>query len=75
MCYVNISQFRANIAHFIELSKTEEVLITQNGKVVSLLCNPEDKFVDDFRKLAGCLSPFDKGESYEEIITEEILKK
>ena len=40
MCKVNVTEFRNNIFHYIDLCSSEEIQITKNGEVVATLSNP-----------------------------------
>ena len=55
MCRVNVTDFRNNISHFIELSATEDVHVTKNGEVVARF-EPTEKpesFVDKVKEELG----------------------
>lgn len=75
MCQVNVTEFRNNIFHYIELCSSEEVRITRNGEVVAILSNPDTKYYETLLRLYGCLKEGDTGEDYKDMIGEEIMKK
>lgn len=75
MCYVNVTELRNNISHYIELSAKEEVCITKNGEVVAVLSSPNKKYYQSLINLCGCLKDVDSEENYEDMIGEEILNK
>ena len=75
MCRVNITEFRNNISHYINLSKNEEVYVTKNGEIVAVLSNPKEAAFKKFMNMGGCLKAIDNGESYEDMIGEEVMKK
>lgn len=75
MCRVNVTEFRNNIFHYIELSATEDVHVTKNGKVVAILSNPDKKYYETLLRLYGCLKEGDTGEDYKEMIGQEIMKR
>lgn len=75
MCTVNVTEFRKNIFHYIELCTTEDIQVTNNGIVVAVLSNPDKQYYDSLYKLCGCLKDYDDGKDYDEIIGEGILKK
>ena len=75
MHYVTEQELQKNLDYYLELSAKEDVFITRNNKVVSVLVSPQDKGYFDFMKLEGCLSKYDDGTNYEEMIADEILKK
>lgn len=75
MCYVNVTNFRNNISHYIELSSVEDVCITKNGEIVAVLSTPNNKYFQTLIKLCGCLKESDDGKEYDDIIGEEIMKR
>ena len=75
MCRVNVTEFRKNIFHYIELCSTEDIQVTNNGEVVAVLSNPDKQYMQSLAKLCGCLKEFDTDEDYQKIIGEGILKK
>ena len=75
MCYVNVTEFRNNISHYIEKCLTEEICITKNGEVVAVLSNPDDKYYESLVRLCGCLKNVDSGKDYDQMIGEEIMKR
>lgn len=75
MCRVNVTDFRNNISHYIELSKSEDVHVTKNGEVVAVLTNPDKDYYQILINLCGCLKEYDTGEDYQTIIGEEIMRR
>ena len=75
MCFVNVTDFRNNISHYIERSMNEDIHVTKNGEVVAVLSNPNNSFYQTLVRLCGCLKEGDNGESYDDMIGEEILRR
>ncbi len=75
MCYVNVTEFRNNISHYIELCLKEEICVTRNGEVVAVLSNPDTKYYQTLVRLCGCLNDDDNGENYKDMIGEEVMKR
>ena len=75
MCRVNVTEFRNNISHYIDLCADEEVHVTKNGEVVAVLSNPDTKFYQALMNLFGCLKNGDAGEDYDDLIGKEIMKR
>lgn len=75
MCYVTSTELKQNLSHYIELSQKEDVYITKNSKVISVLSNPNTKAFFDFLSLRGCLDVDGKENNYKDIVAEEIIKK
>ena len=75
MCRVNVTEFRKNVFHYIDLCSHEEVHVTKNGEVVAVLSSPDKSYYEALYRLCGCLKDVDNGKDYKEMIGEEILKK
>ena len=75
MCRVNVTEFRNNISHYIELSSKEDIHVTKNGEVVAVLSNPKNQYYQTLIRLCGCLKDHDTGEDYDDMIGEEIMKR
>lgn len=75
MCVVNVTEFRKNIFHYIELCASEDIQVTNNGVVVAVLSNPDKKYYQSLVKLCGCLKDYDTGEDYDDLLGEGIMKK
>ena len=75
MCYVNVTEFRNNISHYIEMCLTEQICITKNGEVVAVLSNPEDNYYRALSRLCGSLKNNDSEKDYDDMIGEEIMRR
>ena len=75
MCRVNVTEFRNNIFHYIEMCSKEEVSITKNGEIVAVLSGPDTAYYQTLIRLCGCLKDHDTGEDYDDMIGEEIMKR
>ena len=75
MCRVTSTELKKNLSYYLELSSKEDVCVTKNNKVISILTNPRDKNYAEFLKLRGCLANSDNGENYDQMIGKEILDK
>ena len=72
---ISVTEFRNNLAHYIDLSRKHDIAITKNGEVVAILSDPDNSYYQSLIKLYGCLKDIDSKESYEDIIGDEILSK
>ena len=72
---ISVTEFRNNLAHYINLSQKHDIAITKNGEVVAVLSKPDNNYYQALIKLCGCLKDVDNKESYEDIIGDEILRK
>ncbi len=75
MCRVNVTEFRNNIFHYLDLCVTEGIQITKNGEVVAVLSGPDSKYYEALTNLCGCLQKGDDGSNYDDLIGEEILRR
>ena len=77
MRYVCISEFRKHFTYYLNLSAKERICITKRGKVVAVLCEPNDDalYFSTLTNLCGILKEYDTGEDYDTMIGNEILKK
>ena len=76
MCYVTATELKKNLSFYLEKSATEDVYVTKNKKVISIMTNPQLKAYFEFKKFVEELDLHDDGEiSDEDIIFEEIMKR
>lgn len=52
---VTATELKANLGKYLELSKTQDILITKNGHVISRLSNPHRDRLDDVESLIGII--------------------
>ena len=72
MLCITATELRNNLNKYMELSQTEDVYVTENGKVFTVLTSPDERALKTFLKLKGCLKKCDDGSSYEDIIGKAI---
>ena len=76
MCYVTATELKKNLSFYLEKSATEDVYVTKNKKVISILTNPQLKAYFDFKTFVEQTDWHDSREiSDEEAIAEGILKR
>ena len=76
MCYVTATELKNNLSYYLEKSATEDVYVTKNKKVISIMTNPQLKAYFEFKKYVEELDLHDDGKiSDEDIIFEEIMKR
>ena len=75
MCYVSATELKKNLSHYLELSQTEDVYVTKNNKVISVLVDPKTKAMEEFLKCGGILKEFDEGRDYKEVIGDMIMER
>lgn len=52
---ITATELKMNLGKYLLLSKTEDILITKNGKVVAKLTNPDSDNIETARSLLGCI--------------------
>ena len=52
---ITATELKLNLGKYLQLCRTEDVLITKNGKVIAKLTNPFQKRVDTAKSLFGIL--------------------
>lgn len=73
MCYVTATELKKNLSFYLEKSMNEDVYITKNNKVISVLMNPQMKAFLESEKLLETLQiDKDVKMSDKEIIEEAI---
>ena len=75
MCYVTATELKQNLAHYLELATKEDVYVTKNKKVLVVISPAKKKAFEEFFELEGCLSDYDTGESYDDMIGSEVMDK
>ena len=79
MCYVTATELKNNLSYYLEKSKEEDVFVTKNNQVISVLVNPQLRALYEAERIIKSLniqeSEEDKKKYYKELIGEEIMKK
>ncbi len=75
MCRVSATELKNNLSYYLKLSQNEDVYITKNDKVISILSNPNDKALHEFLDLRGKFGTVPSNVDLKELVGEEILKK
>ena len=76
MCYVTATELKKNLSYYLEKSASEDVYVTKNKKVITIMTNPRLKAYFDFKNFVEELDLHDDGTINEEdIIFEEIMKR
>lgn len=75
MCYVTSTELKNNLSYYLELSEKENVFVTKNKRVISVISNPKDKGLENFLAMRGTFGKVSEDADYDEIVKEEILKR
>ncbi|MBR4322802.1 type II toxin-antitoxin system prevent-host-death family antitoxin [Treponema sp.] len=54
--FVTAAELQKNLTKYIILSETEQILVTENGRVVAMLSNPNQNRIETAKSLFGILS-------------------
>ena len=76
MCYITATQLKNNLSYYMELSNSEDVYVTKNNTVITVLTSPRQRALKQILKYKGILKDIDlKDKSYKDIVAEEIEKR
>ena len=53
---ITATELKENLGKYLELSKTEDILVTKNGKPITKLTSPFAEKMEILRSLAGVLA-------------------
>ena len=66
MCTITATELKENLSKYLHLSLEEDVLVTANGKPLTLLTNPKKDKYDNFLACCGVIKDFDYEKMFEE---------
>ena len=72
---ISITELRKKLSYYINVLKTDDILITKRGKVVAVLSRPQNKYDEALIRLFCYLKTTDIKEDHKEMIGDEILKR
>ena len=77
MCYVTSTELKNNLSHYLELSEKEDVFVTKNNRVISVMSNPKQKAFENFFALREEFIKDSKEDNidYDKLLKEAIMKK
>lgn len=76
MCYVTATELKNNLSHYLEISANEDVYITKNNRVISVMMNPQLRALLDVERMVDETEiDYPEGKTDEDIIAEELVKK
>ena len=56
MRYITATELRKNLGRYMEMSSEEDIYVTKNNKVITVLTSPKGWAMDSFLKLQGAFS-------------------
>ena len=75
MCYITATELKNNLSYYMELSKSEDIYVTKNNKVITVLTSVEKNKLALIESTRGFLGTVDKDIDYDELLKEEIMKR
>ena len=75
MCYITATELKKNLGKYLKLSEKENVYVTKNGKVITVLTNPDNASLVDIDSLVGKYNPEGKEVDYDKLLEEAIREK
>lgn len=75
MCYITATELKNNLGHYMELSKTDPVIVTKNKKVVTVLIDENTFKAIMVEKFRGVCGHVDENVDYDELLKKEILAR
>ena len=76
MCYVTATELKNNLSHYLEISANEDVYITKNNRVISVMMSPQLRALLDVERMVDETEiDYPEGKTDEDIIAEELVKK
>ena len=60
---ITATELKNNLGKYLEIAKTEKVYITQYGKVIVVLSNPQDSKLEDLNTMKGKFRPVSEDEA------------
>ena len=68
---ITATELKENLSKYLHLSLEEDILVTSNGKPITLLTNPKKDKYDNFLACCGIIKDFD----YEKMLEERDLNR
>ena len=73
MCYITATELKKNLGHYLELSNQEDIFVTKNNKVITVLTSPRDKAFAAFLNMQGALGLCESDPSGTDELAEGII--
>lgn len=75
MRYITATELRNNLGYYLELSSTEDIYVTKNKKIITVLTNSEKHKLVLVEQLSGSFGNVSEDIDYDEILKNELLNK
>ena len=74
MCYITATELKSNLGKYLELSKTEDIYVTKNNAVITVLVNPKILAFNEIKRMRDEVK-VPKDVDLNKILEEEIMKR
>ena len=75
MRYITATELRNNLGYYLELSSTEDIYVTKNKIIITVLTNSEKHKLVLVEQLSGSFGNVSEDIDYDEILKNELLNK
>ena len=75
MKHITTVEFEDNLDYYIALSMNEDIYITKNGEIITVLTNAEKHRLAFVDQLCGSFGKIDENIDYDKILKHELMKK
>ena len=75
MKLISIKELESHLDYYLSLSSEEDILITKDEEVISVMTNPKSKALDNFLSLRGAFGTLPENVDYKDIVTDELMEK
>ena len=74
MRYITATELKSNLGKYLELSKTEDIYVTKNNAVITVLVNPKILAFNEIKRMRDEVK-VPKDVDLNKILEEEIMKR
>ena len=75
MCYVTATELKNNLSFYLEKSLSEDVYVTKNNKIITVLTNSDRHKLLLINEIKGSFGKVEEDIDYDELLKEEIQKR
>ena len=75
MCQITATELKNNLGYYMELSSQEDIYVTKNNKVITVLTNSERHRLQLIDEISGSFGKVDENVDYDEILRKAITEK
>ena len=75
MRYITATELKNNLGYYLDLSSKEDIYVTKNNEVITVLTNAEKHKLVLIEELSGSFGNVDEDIDYDEILKKELMNK